>query len=414
MRTVIELHPKQFQAYHCDKQFTAAICGVQSGKTFLGAVWTQKKITKFPQGNGLICAPTHKILQHSTLDKFFSLFPEYRKFYKEQKGEINLPTGGTIYIRSADDPYSIEGMTVHWAWLDEAGNMKRAILPVVKARVSTTGGQVLFTSTPYNMGWFYSEIYQPWKNKTDSDIEVFTWKSIENPFFPEEYYQKERQRLTPEEFARRYEGEFRRLEGLIWDFPPTQIIGDSTFLDRVTKYPDFVFGGVDWGFHNPTGLLAIYEKDATYYVLEEWKQPQKTTAEIIQEAQSMTRLHGVKRWFPDPAEPDRIEEMKRGGLNVGMTNKDIAAGLSFVASCIREKRLFIHERCVELLDEIEQYQWEETPEGKQDKERPKKVNDHLCDALRYALMGHRPRDPAVVRKIEIQSSQPRLEADLYL
>ena len=35
------------------------------------------------------------------------------------------------------------------------------------------------------------------------------------------------------------------------------------------------------------------------------------------------------------------------------------------------------------LDEIQGYVWEKTPDGKADKEHPKKENDHAVDELRY-------------------------------
>lgn len=391
--TRIELHPKQFDAYSFTAQFGACICGVQSGKTYLGAVWAQKKIQEYPTSNGLIAAPTVKILQHSTLEKFFGLFPEYRKYYKEQKGEIELPSGAKIFIRSTDDPLGVEGMTINWAWLDEAGMMKRMMWLVIKARVSTTRGQVLMTTTPYNLGWLYQEVYLPWKEKTDPDLAVFTWKSVENPYFPADYYEKEKNRLGAEEFARRYEGEFTRLEGLIWELPNNAVVHDSPMLERILRFPDRVIGGLDWGYHNPTGLLVVYVKDATYYVMHEWKAAGKTTPEIIDRAKIYAKDDRVTLWFPDPAEPDRIEEMKRFGLPIGDTNKDVLVGLSHVGALLREGRLLIHSSCRELLDEIGQYQWEENTEGKAVKERPLKVDDHLCDALRYALMGYRPYEP---------------------
>src|SRR5882762_471408 len=96
----IELFKQQFAAFNFKSQFGAAIAGVQSGKTFLGSVWCAKKIQEFPDGTGIIGAPTYKILQQSTLPKFFQNFPMMRKFYKEQKGEITLPTGGVIYCRA--------------------------------------------------------------------------------------------------------------------------------------------------------------------------------------------------------------------------------------------------------------------------------------------------------------------------
>ena len=74
----INLHDKQFQAYNFDTQYGAAIAGVQSGKTFLGAYWAGTQMIRMGEnGQGLIVAPTVKILQQATLPKFFKEFPDY-------------------------------------------------------------------------------------------------------------------------------------------------------------------------------------------------------------------------------------------------------------------------------------------------------------------------------------------------
>src|SRR5437773_6061640 len=116
MEFEVQLLQQQWEAFNFKTQFAAAIGGVQSGKTFLGSVWAGKKINEFPDGVGVICAPTYKILQQATLVKFFSQFPQLKKYHKEQKGEIALPTGGIIFIRSMDQPFGSEGITADWVW----------------------------------------------------------------------------------------------------------------------------------------------------------------------------------------------------------------------------------------------------------------------------------------------------------
>jgi len=74
----VKLFPAQFDAFNFTTQFGAAVAGVQSGKTFLGSHWAGKKIIEFPEKDGIIAAPTYKILQQATLKKFFNTFPFHR------------------------------------------------------------------------------------------------------------------------------------------------------------------------------------------------------------------------------------------------------------------------------------------------------------------------------------------------
>lgn len=395
----INLHPRQFAAFNFKTQFGAAITGVRGGKTYVGSVWAAKKMQEFPKGNGLISAPTYKMLSQATLETFFRVFPQYGPFYKQQQSVIELPSGGHIFIRSADDPYGLEGMTLDWAWADEAGLMKRLFWTVMRSRLSMARGQGFITTTPYSMNWLYQDVWKPWMNGTDKDIECFTWRSIDNPYFPKDIYEAEAKRLSPEEFARRYAGEFRRMEGLIFDFPDEQVYDpDSKTIQQILNYTERTVGGIDWGFapEHPAAIVIAKVKDARYYVCAEFKASGKTIAEVVAMAKEMGKRYDVSTWYADEARPDGIEELRRAGLRMGETSKAVIEGLSHVSSVIREERLFISKNCRQLLDEMSEYHWEPVETGEPSKERPFKVNDDLCDALRYMLMGYRARDPKLV------------------
>lgn len=381
----VKLFKAQFDAFNFTTQFAAAVAGVQSGKTFLGAHWAGKKMMEFPTGNGIIVAPTYKILQAATMRKLFEVFPELQFCYKEQKGQIELPTGGIVYVRSADNPLGIEGITANWVWLDEGGMTSVLTWTVLRSRVSMTGGQVLITTTPYNMGWLYTDFYLNWKNGIDPNLSFFTWKSIENPFYPIEFYNAEKKRLIPQEFARRYMGEFQKMTGLVWDLPTEQIIEP---LSKDIK-TDARIMGVDWGYKNPAAMAVVYVRDNCFYIQDEWKLDERTTDEIIQVGNNLMREHRVTRTFPDPAEPDRIEEARRKGWPVYEADKDVFGGISHIQSLIREKRLFISNKCKATIDEFNSYHWlERKDETTPFKDEPEKFNDHLCDAIRYAIYSY--------------------------
>ena len=363
-------------------------CGMKthnSGKTFVGTFWAQKKIQEFPKGDGLIAAPTHPILRQSTLQKFFQIFPEYRRYYKEQKGIIELPTGGTVFIRSTDNPYGIEGMTLDWAWLDEAGQMKSLVWTVIRSRVSVTQGQVLITTTPYNMGWLYQEFYLPWKKREDRDLSVFVWKSTDSPYFTKEFAQKERKRLSATEYGRRYEGEFKKAEGLVYrEFSTDNIIEPKEVMGET-------IAGVDWGYKAPAAIIVLRkDKDLNYYVIDEHYQDKQTTPEILERAKNLQAKHSIRAFYPDPAEPDRIEEMRRAKLAVREVNKDIKGGIDKVRSLIRRTQLFVFRGCINTIDEFETYSYPDTKEGDLPDEKPLEGNDHALDALRYALYTQDP------------------------
>jgi len=386
----VRLFPKQFDAVDFNTQFCAVIAGVQSGKTFAGVYWAGKKISEYPKGTGIIIAPTYKILQQATMRKFFDIFPQFRKHYKEQKGEINLPWGGVVYVRSADSPLGIEGITANWIWMDEGGMTSVLAWTVCRSRVSMTGGQIMITTTPYNLGWLYTDFYLKWKEGKDKSLSCFSWKSIENPHFPKEFYDSEMGRLRSEEFARRYMGEFQKMMGLVYDIPSEQIIDP---IDIIHKAEARLIG-VDWGWENPAAIIVLYYYDKTWYIVDEWKQVHRTTPEIIQVLKNKVSEHRVTNIFPDPAEPDRLEECRRAGLSIMESNKDIKGGISQIQQLIKEKRFYVFNNCQETISESSMYHYPEPIEEKESKDLPEKFNDHLMDAMRYVI--HSFQIPGVV------------------
>jgi phage terminase large subunit len=126
---------------------------------------------------------------------------------------------------------------------------------------------------------------------------------------------------------------------------------------------------------------VIKDSDANYYVIDEFYKTQQTTAQIIENAISK-RGHS---YYPDPAEPDRNEELRRAGANVREVSKDIEAGINAVRELFKANRLHIWHECGELIGELETYQYPEKKPDKGEPEVPIKENDHLLDSLRYVL-----------------------------
>lgn len=384
----IQLFDEQFDAYHFDTQFGACIAGVQSGKTFVGSLWAGKKIQEFSgkMGVGVIVAPTYKILQQSTLMKLFQNFPHLEKYYKKGDNVIALPDGSKVFVRSADSPLGMEGITANWIWADEGGQFNLMAWTVLKSRVSMTRGQIFITTTPYNLGWLYSSFYMPWKNKTDKRLSVFSWASIRNPHFPVEHYESEKIALSPEEFKRRYMGGFSRMEGLVYDLPADAVITKEEF-DEISKkvtWVDTIYG-MDFGFHNPASIGVIkVDSDGIFYLIDEWYEAEKLDEEQIDALLDFKLKYKVmSAVYPDPADSERLELMKKKyKIPVKPVSKNVTLGIEQVRKMIRTGRFKIVNTCVNALDEFELYRYHET------KDEVIKANDHLMDAIRYAIYNY--------------------------
>lgn len=272
-------------------------------------------------------------------------------------------------------------MTLHWWWYDEAGQGPRMSWTILRSRVSTTGGQGFITTTPYALNWLYDEFYLPWQNHADRQLSVFSWRSIDNPHFPKAFYEAERRRLSVQEFAKRYEGQFTKMEGLVYDLPVDQIIPAKEINVR-----DIILG-LDFGFRAPSAAVVIkIDNDNTFYITNEYYEEGKLQDEIENDLTALRRLVPFRQVYPDPAEPDRLESMKRHGFYIKDVDKNILLGIDKVRELIRKKQLYVFDTCKNTLDEFNYYHYD--PE--RPKEEPVKDRDHLMDAIRYAIYNFQP------------------------
>jgi hypothetical protein len=252
---------------------------------------------------------------------------------------------------------------------------------VLAPTLLTTKGRAVFGSTPNgfndfhvltqraitNPDWFYSHATS-YDNEANDPAEI----------------ERIKREISEDRFAQEYLADFRKLEGLVYkDFDRAKHV----FTDLVPIREINRVIGVDFGWTNPTSILTILvDYDNTYYVTDEYYKTGKNMEEIINYCKT-TRGNS---YYPDPAEPDRIEEMRKAGLNVQDVSKDIEFGITCVQRLFKMNKIKIHSSCSNLIFELENYRYPDKKPGHNENETPIKENDHALDALRYALYNTAP------------------------
>lgn len=142
-----------------------------------------------------------------------------------------------------------------------------------------------------------------------------------------------------------------------------------------------VFYGLDFGFTNPAAMVRVVHYEGANYVTEEIYQSGLTNPDLISTIKS--KVTGRQVIYADCAEPKTIEELYKAGLNIKPSDKDVWAGIVGVKS----SPLYINRTSKNLINEMQSYKWKK---DKNDNvlEEPVKANDHLADALRYAIFTH--------------------------
>lgn len=383
----VNAHQGQLRLIKSRSPTVAAIAGTGGGKTVGGMAKLITSMLERPAETWLVVEPTwpmvDRILMHSTPARPSLLallrLLDPKTIYSKTTRTIHSLLG-TIFLASATHPESMEGAHVAGAWPDEAGQMSRLAYETMQRRCAFKSGQVIITTTPYNRGWLYKEVFLP-ARAGNQDIEVIQFPSTANPAYPQDVYERHRQTMSPARFRMMHEGGFERPEGLIY----TQWT-DELIVEPFPIPADWWTGaGLDFGWNHPTAAVwAARDPDGVYYIYREYLKPETLLAAHYK---ALTAKHNGARppgtWIADPSAKQERAELRRLGIQARPAINDVLTGIDTVAELMATGRLKVFRTCLHWLDEVEAYIWDTKQDSFTDK--PVKLNDDLMDATRYLL-----------------------------
>lgn len=261
------LHPGQQEVVEHPARFKVAVCGRQFGKTVCGAVLC---VTEATRGGAVWwVAPTYPIgqLGWDIIDRLCRQIPGVR-FEGRPVFKITLPTGGTIQLRSSDNPDSLRGATLDGVVFDEAALAKPEAWPYLRPTLGIKRGWALFISTPKGLNWFH-DLYQDAQGQRGWE----TWRlpSSANPYLSGEDIDLARQEMSSLLFSQEYLAEFISTgSGMFRDewiqHYRTQFSGDA----RVLMLGDEAVGLDACTRFHTVDLAWSLEERADYTVISSW------------------------------------------------------------------------------------------------------------------------------------------------
>jgi len=382
---------KQDQALFSNSLITICATGIQWGKTTVGALFIKALMHKHidEKDNFVIAAPTYKIMQQATLPEFLRVMQGCGEY---SKGDacFKMHNGGTCWMRTGTDANSVVGITnVRGVWGDEAGLFSLYFHENIQARASVKQAPIIYTTSPYTLNWIYSDYIRPYhKGRLQDDVLIIQAQSRENPYFPEEEFQRKKKTMDPRRFNMIYGGEFHKIEGLVYGcFDEDNHVIDRTRLEPKTMY----VAGVDWGYTNPAVILvfAITPNDGVFLV-DEFYQSNRRISEIVQAAERLKILYNIERFYCDPSSPANIAEFNKARLTAIPADNDIRAGIDAAYELIATDKFHVFsDAAPHFIDEISMYHYPEEEDVTADKDvketLPVKQHDHAMDAFRYPI-----------------------------
>lgn len=379
----MQLHTTQKEIAKDNHRFRVLCCGRRWGKTTL-AVEEIKGVALSKNARIAYIAPTYQQARDIAWQMLLGELKPIIKKVNESRLELEVlnTKGGTslIQLKGWEAVETLRGQFFDFIVIDEVASMRNFWVnweEVISPTLTDRKGSVMFISTPKGFNHFYDLFNVQDK---DEDFKSFHYKSHDNPHLPPEELERQARSLPEDRFAQEYLADFRKTEGLVYkEFDRGRHIG--TLSETSGHVVDTILG-IDFGYTNPSALLCIkIDSDNHYWILEEFYKTHQTTEQIAEQA----KLYKPTKVYADPAEPDRIEILRKSGLNCRDVSKDIVAGVDRVRELFKQNRIHISPSCRNLIHELETYRYPDKKPDKNEEEKPVKENDHALDALRYAL-----------------------------
>lgn len=405
-KLTISLHPGQTRAHDSAKRFIFIIAGTQSGKTSYEPIWLAREIQEKGQGDYLAVTATYDLLKLKFLPELQNYFCHFfgweysaseRVIWRQDKPRVFT----RIICRSADAEGGLESATAKGALFDECGQdgVKVSAWEALQRRLSLSRGRVLAGTTPYNLGWLKTQVFDRWR-KGAEDIQVVQFKSIMNPAFPKEEYYYQKGILPSWKFEMFYNGNFSRPAGMIYeDFSESHILPAFPIPGHWPRVLGVDFGAVNtakiWVAQDPETKLRYVYREA----LDGNQTTQGHAESVKQYNERQLRAYGGAK-----SESQQRADWTAAGVTVQEpTISDVEAGIDRVTAALKTHNLYIFDTCTGIIDEFGTYARELDKDGQPTDKIKDKHTYHRLDALRYAAsafddVATLPKQPKQVAK----------------
>lgn len=369
-----------------------------SKKSKTAAIWYIFNMMKYKDANLLVARKVYRTLQNSCYSDLCWAIHRLHvdRYWRATKSPLEiqyLPTGQKILFVGLDDPLKVTSVSVPkgvlcWLWVEEAyeitnetsfdrldesirGQLPRGLFTQVtltfnpwserhwlKKRFFDTPSPHIFTATTnYTMNEFLS----------DTDRALF-----------------EEMKKNPRRYRVAGLGDWGIVEGLIYDRWEEKAFD----IDAIRKQPSVKSAfGLDFGYtQDPSALFCglIDEGAKVIYVFDEIYERGLTNQELYQRIEAAG--YAKERIVADCAEPKSIEELRRAGcLHIQRSRKG-RDSINYGIQQIQNYHIYVHPRCTHFLTEISTYCWDTDKSSGAGINKPVDFNNHLMDAMRYAIM----------------------------
>lgn len=234
-------------------RFKVLACGRRWGKTRLGTLLCIDVALR--GGRAWWVAPSYKMATPGRRGLYRIAAQIPGAVVNRGNALVTLPNGGTVQVRSADDPQSLRGEGLDYAVLDECAFMAEAAwAESLRPALSDRQGAALFISTPKGRNWFW-RLWQRGQDESEEDWASWQRPSRENPYLAASEIEAARGDLPERVFQQEYEALFLDDAGGVF----RRVMEAATLQPQGSLAGRQYVMGVDWGKSNDFTVLTVLD-----------------------------------------------------------------------------------------------------------------------------------------------------------
>jgi predicted phage terminase large subunit-like protein len=211
----LQLLPWQQEVMESSARFKVIAAGRRTGKSHLAAVSLILSALNGEKGKTFYVAPTQGQARDVIWNTIFDIAGEIIERSHVNNLEITLAGGNTIYLKGADRPDTLRGVSLKHLVLDEYAFMKPDVFDsILRPALADCKGTAIFIGTPEGRNHFF-DVYQG--AESWDDWESFHFTSFDNPIVDRKEIEHARQTLPAWAFQQEFMASFDARTGGMFD-----------------------------------------------------------------------------------------------------------------------------------------------------------------------------------------------------
>ena len=203
------LLPWQQEVFADKTRFKVIAAGRRCGKSRLAATTLIIEALKCPAGSAVLyVSPTMGQSRQIIWDLLLEIGREVISGSHVNNLDITMINGARIYVRGADRPDTLRGVSLTYAVLDEVADIKpEAWEQVIRASLSDKKGRCMMIGTPKGRNWFY-DMFNLGKEGTDPEWKSWHFTTQDNPLIDPTEIESAKKTLSSFAFKQEYLASF--------------------------------------------------------------------------------------------------------------------------------------------------------------------------------------------------------------